>query len=1151
MSYHLIMTDAHRSATDTGEKSFSGGYLNYIPQTPPEYRGLTISHTQASPSDSSRVSPGGGLLNDLHIAHFRGDGWADQEIEWAVSQGVQSITVGDAGTILGFKPPSGGILFPFTWACPDLRHRLSVQFAQVRLDKRYYYNYNTEEKIELGKYVHREGEIDRDALWMPPGVTKPSQLAAITEGWKDGALPFIRQGVAVGAIPGVGLLSRIMPKGCGVPVVFDSDAWINVQVMSDLIKGGLHNRGRVAIVPGEPTAKRGLTEFVNDGGDVAKLLESAKTPKALFLDWLEYLLVNPLQPIKNTDSPAHLYRRVLKIAKRLRMGKAIKEEWCKQHWAAYKTALNAKLQAQQVIGYGDAPRGDFEPLQMAPHGQRKLSALNGQMGTGKSSKAILGAVVDAMRTEWARVLWIVPSRSLAETTARSLERLLAKHGIFTTVSCHLDDKILNDRLLVTCPESLHQVPDVNYRLVIGDEINEWLPRILMGTLGKAPKAARAALVDRLQRAGHIILANDGIYKPVLDCIQRLSGIPQADTEIISRRRPTRPMAVRIYQGDAYSAWLKGQADALENGQRLVLPSGGQKNLRLRERWFATRGQTALTVIDRPDTDAALRSELLINPGKWAETSQDSLGYSPTISSGASIEVDAFDGQHEYIAGAETASAALQRGSRVRTALGGGKIDTRHIFIQSRGMPTQPHSMPMETFYSDFWATAIGQPKGTLEALLSPLGLGEVGKAADKGHVAPIDEFPELAEMLAIQAREIHLKLECLRAEFSLCGWTVEDAQPLDTEISKGILAEVAAIREILLEEESQTYTKAPRIADAPTVCPEAWERYAKNGEPATPLEHRYFDAWAVEQKTGAITHLANPEFWAACRLDCPQFINQAILRMTVELAIQHPDQFAEWRQWAALRAVATVSTDLPVSPRIMERAALISQCPGVAQVLDDTLTQWDMNAPVLQSAHRWTVANAERLAQTTAHSQRIYGLQFTPKTPTVKALHKILGELGISVESSGERGKVAQYRPQTVADIEALIERAAKANQDTANLERQAYRLEEMPNIVEAVRAVAMRKSELWADTMPGLVEVLSPAENFSKGDSILTEVLRTPSEPTPAAPFRLGERVRKRGKLDLAGIFQRVNRAGSALVRWACDATDSLVSLSDLEALA
>ncbi|MEY3299086.1 MAG: hypothetical protein RLZZ597_2346 [Cyanobacteriota bacterium] len=93
-----------------------------------------------------------------------------------------------------------------------------------------------------------------------------------------------------------------------------------------------------------------------------------------------------------------------------------------------------------------------------------------------------------------------------------------------------------------------------------------------------------------------------------------------------------------------------------------------------------------------------------------------------------------------------------------------------------------------------------------------------------------------------------------------------------------------------------------------------------------------------------------------------------------------------------------------------------------------------------------------------------------------------------------------------------------------------------------------MDRTLQWATVAPAIIEALTPAQNFSKEDSISTEVPCSPSEPTPTVPFKPGDRVRKRGAVGWTGLFAGLDRTGSALVRWFGDAVDSLIGLDALE---
>ncbi|ASC70311.1 hypothetical protein XM38_012480 [Halomicronema hongdechloris C2206] len=149
---------------------------------------------------------------------------------------------------------------------------------------------------------------------MPPGATL-SDLAAVTEGWKDAAIATIRTGRPVGAIAGVSHIAKTLPAGVGVTTVFDSDGLTNANVMQALIRGGLHLGGKITLIPRDIGEKCGATEFFGSGrtqSDFDQLLAGARNPRAFFLQWLGYLSDAPLP--KNCDTLTALYQRLWRIA---------------------------------------------------------------------------------------------------------------------------------------------------------------------------------------------------------------------------------------------------------------------------------------------------------------------------------------------------------------------------------------------------------------------------------------------------------------------------------------------------------------------------------------------------------------------------------------------------------------------------------------------------------------------------------------------------------------------------------------------------------------------------------------------------------------------------------------------------------------------
>ncbi|MEO1300277.1 MAG: hypothetical protein AAFW75_31820 [Cyanobacteria bacterium J06636_16] len=238
------------------------------------------------------------MLTFLHRQHLLEDNWSSDEIDLAIEYGVRSIDNAEAQKLLGYSPPSGGIWFPFTNG-----------WGQLRPNSRQYPNGK-----ESPKYCSPKGRIDSYALWIPNGFTI-KDVAGVTEGWKDAFIATIRGGKPIGAIAGVTHVPRVLPKGLGIPLVFDADGWKNAQVMQALIKGGLHLNSKIALIPEAAGDKAGFTEFFNAGygqQDFDTLLTTAKSPRGLLIQWLDYLHGAPLP--KHCDTLSKLYRKLWKLA---------------------------------------------------------------------------------------------------------------------------------------------------------------------------------------------------------------------------------------------------------------------------------------------------------------------------------------------------------------------------------------------------------------------------------------------------------------------------------------------------------------------------------------------------------------------------------------------------------------------------------------------------------------------------------------------------------------------------------------------------------------------------------------------------------------------------------------------------------------------
>lgn len=1032
-------------------------------------------------------------LNAAHRRHLTGDGWNDQEIAQAIAWGVRSVNQAQASELLGYPAPSGGIWFPFT-----------ATWGQLRPDIR---------RNDGPKYLSPRAPIGTHAVWVPPGY-RIADVAATTEGWKDAAIATIRSGRPVAAIAGVSHVRKALPKGLGCPLLFDSDAWVNAQVMAQLIHGGKWLGAGVAIIPGPPSEKWGATEYFSHGGHDAQafqaMLAAAVSPRELLSQWCDRLLAAPLELPKHCDNLGQLYRKIGGLFQAVGHSNREGRAWCDRHRRAYRRAWNRQQAAQQVVDLSQAQVGHFEALPLPPAGQRRLYALNGQKGTGKSSAAIRGLLRAAQAADLSMIIY-APTRFLARDMATRLG-----------IACHLDGAAATARWLVTCPESAHKTRDRQWDVVAIDEINECLPRAWGGQLGKQPKAAREAIAAQLAAAQVVVAAQDGLYRPTLAGIQRMAGMDAQQAQIIQRRRPQGGMAIRLYHADGpggldaqYHGWLAALLDAIERGKRVAIPTGsrgqGRRLYRLIRKRFPGK---RIACIDGRDSFASLRSDFAKGSDDWIAANQpDVLIYSPVFNSGVSIERPYFTAQFEYSSPLETATAASQRGERVRAAIGGGLISERHVFIQRRGLDTDP---PPEIFTTEYWAgllaTAAQAGVAGVASQLKAIGLEDLAQAVAHDAAAPIQAHPELAAVLAIQAREIHFKAECLLDEWETNGWAIADGAAADETTAAAQRAELMEIRESILSTQAGALASAPSIAKAPTRSPQAWGNYGGGGDPLGPIEAAKFTRWDTASSLGDMAQMNDPMWWAAFHLEGRGAVKAALLRSLLTIKWNQPQLWGQIMQWRALRAVAKLPQVveamgggelplLPATPSMLAAVDLLGSCPGIQQVAQGELATWDNATPQVIAAHKWAVKHAQQLAAFSQSSQRWLGFQFTEKTYCVAAFHKLLAMVGIEAQGDGQRGRRRQYRPQRVADVDRAIQQAMERGRNVARLERDRYRAQHFQAVVDAAQAQAMlAATPTVADGWAAVLDAV--AHNFSRGNLLPTEVV-CPLPNTPdIGPF-------------------------------------------------
>ncbi|HEY9903195.1 MAG TPA: primase-like DNA-binding domain-containing protein, partial [Candidatus Sericytochromatia bacterium] len=113
-----------------------------------------------------------------------------------------------------------------------------------------------------------------------------------TEGAKDAVAGSLLGGIPTGAIAGISHYRKALKQGAGYTVLFDADGWTNPSVFSNLFHAGKWLNGKVQLIPKvEGYPKAGLCEYFKAGNtaeDYQKLINSAKKPEALLLEWGKY-----------------------------------------------------------------------------------------------------------------------------------------------------------------------------------------------------------------------------------------------------------------------------------------------------------------------------------------------------------------------------------------------------------------------------------------------------------------------------------------------------------------------------------------------------------------------------------------------------------------------------------------------------------------------------------------------------------------------------------------------------------------------------------------------------------------------------------------------------------------------------------------------
>jgi hypothetical protein len=199
-------------------------------------------------------------------------GFSFSQIALWVKQGLRSLTQEQAEQA-GFKVKEGndewvsgsGLYFPF-----------KGKFGQLRLDVPI-----ERKKGSTAKYLTPLGAKTQARI--------PANCEVITEGAKDAAAGGLLGGIPTGAIAGISHYRKALKQDAGYTVLFDADGWINPSVFWNLFHAGKWLNGKVQLIPEiEGYPKAGLCEYFKVGNtaeDYKKLIDSARKPEALLLEW--------------------------------------------------------------------------------------------------------------------------------------------------------------------------------------------------------------------------------------------------------------------------------------------------------------------------------------------------------------------------------------------------------------------------------------------------------------------------------------------------------------------------------------------------------------------------------------------------------------------------------------------------------------------------------------------------------------------------------------------------------------------------------------------------------------------------------------------------------------------------------------------------
>lgn len=722
-------------------------------------------------------------------------------------------------------------------------------------------------------------------------------------------------------------------------------------------------------------------------------------------------------------------------------------------------ARKQRLEPNHVEGY-------FEPLTM-PKDDRHLFILDGQKGTRKTSVAIASAVSQSDSG-----VMLCPTRLLCEQTSAELGIPYlrgSKEGWGGT------------GWVVLPPESLWKIADYRPQVLAIDEANEIIKRVQSGDLGNHPGQCREAFKRMLSQSQHAIAANDTFYRPTAKAIARIGSFAPDQTTTIQRKRAPTEMTIYLYEdtatgdgtrwdgldakpevNDLYHTWLGSLVEYVGGAQRVSIPCGSQEKLReigRVQRHFYPDKRGA--IFDGQDSFQKRKEEFARSPMPWLDAHQPQwLGYSPVFNSGLSGDGEYFDVQFEYATPRESASSASQRGERMRDAIHGKRMSSRHVYLSMRGMAAMPDPA---LFTADYWRADL---EGTVADKYDvPAGIAQQFGAADlldqarDREIQSLVDVAELAELKAINAVEVYFKKEFLIMEWQDNGWTIETVG-IDPELARSVSPVLAEIKEGILTQQGRTISLCPHFANV-----------VETDDPKGPIHALRIRKKRVAQQTGEnYPGLFDPEWMTAYVCEHGGHLGKARLQALVKLGRTKPEIWEEINYWQAMKTlggilpIGTKAPELPVTAKEIDMVNLIIGCPGVDDLLSGSLTEWTKDSPQVKDAAAYLRKHAPKFARLTSTNQRIRGYQFTASVADVQCWHKLIALMGMGGCEVGREGRGNRiYALKTPEWHEQNL-----ARQHSPRRARDLYRAEQSSQVVETLQGVITsnhdRLAPAWAD---------------------------------------------------------------------------------------